>query len=1084
MKPDICRLILKSLIYHRKDAVYQIIIVLILSAIIAGSLFTGHSVRSSLKRTSAGKLGNTDIIINSGLRYFDPSLAEKTSAHTGNPSVSIIETEGYCSNFSSGLTALNVRIYGIDEKFFPFQGSGSLFISPGEAGINNSLARHLDIAEGEEIIVRFRETDPLPANAPFAPARDDHGSRVMKVSRIIPPEDAGDFSPGVSQQIPMVLFLNINDLAPGAGKKVQANRILIDQLNRADYNEILSVVLTPDDIGLTLRTSPKTAEKELVSDRIFLDRLMVSDILERVPEGDAVLTYLVNSFRINEKSTPYSFVTALPENLYPGIGAGEIIINRWLAEDIDAVPGDTVTLSWYDPSSGKSLEEKSKDFYISAIAGNDDLYADPSLMPDFPGISGSTTCAGWDAGVPILLDKIRKKDEDYWNLYRGTPKAFISYETGEMLWGNNFGNATAIRFPATLSPDEIRERLRGNLDPATAGFAVVNARDSAGEGAAQSVDFSSLFLSLSFFMIISCLILLSLAVSMYFDTRRNQTGIMYALGFRNKYLKKLLFSETLLLSAAGAIPGVFLGYLLNLLIIRALNTVWSGAVHTTALSADFSIIPLVYGFLSVLIISAVLIFIKTGKFLEHLTRPAGGELKKHSPSKNLFVFSAVLIIFIILLISGFTAPDYYTILFFASGTFLFAALVLLIRFFYIRDSAGSDIDLPPGKTLQKKYYSFHPSHIVTPVVFIAAGIFAVMITGANKLILTDKMLERPGGTGGYLLWAESAVPVKEDLAGVSGKMEYDLDEEELKDMFIVQCSRVSGDDASCLNLNYVASPPLLGVDPEEFIKKKAFSFASGIKLHEETSPWELLGNNPGDNTIYGIADQTVLQWGLQVRTGDTLVFRSENGQPLNIIIGAGLKSSVFQGYLLISRENLSLYYPSVEGSSVFLVDGRQESSGLYRNTLNQRLSGYGFSAISAGEKLASFFRVTNTYLNVFAVFGAFGMILGITGLGFVLLRNYNIRKREFAFLSATGYTIAGIRRLILRDQLIILAWGVTSGAASGIIATLPSIRSGSEMPWSLIIIMILVVIVTGTAVLAISVRRVKSSELIFRLRKE
>ncbi len=38
------------------------------------------------------------------------------------------------------------------------------------------------------------------------------------------------------------------------------------------------------------------------------------------------------------------------------------------------------------------------------------------------------------------------------------------------------------------------------------------------------------------------------------------------------------------------------------------------------------------------------------------------------------------------------------------------------------------------------------------------------------------------------------------------------------------------------------------------------------------------------------------------------------------------------------------------------------------------------------------FRSSNTYLNVFAVLGAFGMILGIAGLGFVLLRNYNITK--------------------------------------------------------------------------------------------
>ena len=56
------------------------------------------------------------------------------------------------------------------------------------------------------------------------------------------------------------------------------------------------------------------------------------------------------------------------------------------------------------------------------------------------------------------------------------------------------------------------------------------------------------------------------------------------------------------------------------------------------------------------------------------------------------------------------------------------------------------------------------------------------------------------------------------------------------------------------------------------------------------------------NTIYGIADQTVLEWGLKIKTGDTLVLRAENGQPLNIIIAAGLQSSVFQGNVLIGKE--------------------------------------------------------------------------------------------------------------------------------------------------------------------------------------
>jgi ABC-type antimicrobial peptide transport system permease subunit len=92
--------------------------------------------------------------------------------------------------------------------------------------------------------------------------------------------------------------------------------------------------------------------------------------------------------------------------------------------------------------------------------------------------------------------------------------------------------------------------------------------------------------------------------------------------------------------------------------------------------------------------------------------------------------------------------------------------------------------------------------------------------------------------------------------------------------------------------------------------------------------------------------------------------------------------------------------------------------------------------------------VSNTYLDVFTVLGAFGMILGVAGMGFILIRNFNQRKREFALMLATGYSVKKIRRLLLNDQIIILLWGILTGTVSGLISTLPSLRSGSEIPWS------------------------------------
>ena len=51
-------------------------------------------------------------------------------------------------------------------------------------------------------------------------------------------------------------------------------------------------------------------------------------------------------------------------------------------------------------------------------------------MPDFPGVADAEDSADWDAGMPLDLDQIRDKDEEYWDDYKGAPKAFIALEAG------------------------------------------------------------------------------------------------------------------------------------------------------------------------------------------------------------------------------------------------------------------------------------------------------------------------------------------------------------------------------------------------------------------------------------------------------------------------------------------------------------------------------------------------------------------------------------------------------------------------------------------------------------------------------
>ena len=1083
MKRSLTHTIGRSLVFYRKGAVNQVIIVAILAAIITGSLLTGYSVRASLKKNALEKLGNTSMLISSGLRYFDASLAGRFSALTGEKAVSIIEAEGYCQNFATGATALNIMVYGVNDDFWAFNGAAAT-IQPGAVAINVRLAEQLKISTGDEIIIRFRDTDPIPENAPFAPSRESGTSAVLKVDKILQPGEMGNFSLGISQLDPMNIFMNYNEMSGESGKKQAANRLLVQNTGEEPvkyFEESLSKLLIPSDIGLTVRRSGKTGECEIISDRIFIDSAIVAEITEAIPAASPVITYLGNNFQVAQKSAPYSFISA---SGYMDAGKNEMVISDWLAGDLDAKPGDSLTVTWYDPGYSNRLEEKSMTFIISGIVTGDHPYADPSLMPDFPGIAGSATCSAWDAGVPLLMDRIRDKDEEYWNKFRGTPKAFINYKTGKKLWGSNFGPATALRFPPEEDPESIIKRLSGSFDPANTGFTISDIRKRSSDASGGGTDFSSLFLGLSMFIILSCLILLSMAVSMFFDSRREHVKAYFAIGFRNSQIRNMLISETLIISTAGAVLGVLLGCLFNFLIIFALNSVWRGAVQTDALSAGINPISLLTGFFSTIFIASLLLIVRTNKFLKSLSVKETGVIRTHSYRLNLAITVTTLISAIVLVIIPLRFSENSTVFSFISGALLFCALIFALRLYYIRYGGQSASPAGARKNIARKFYMFNPAHGITPVIFIAAGIFAVIITGANRQIVSEKMLMPSGGTGGFLLWAESAVPVRENLSTAEGRKEFGLDDDELRSLTIVQAKRLPGDDASCLNLNHITAPPVLGIETGPFITRGSFSFASAIRNDGAENPWELLDRNPTGNTIYGIADQTVLEWGLKIGTGDTLVYRAENGQPVNIVICAGLKSSVFQGYLIIGKNNFERYFPSVPGSSIFLADGSIELSDLYTETLSGRFARYGMSVMPASEKLASFFIVTNTYLDVFMILGVLGMILGVAGLGFILLRNFNQRKREFALMMAIGYTIRQVRRLIVNDHILIMFWGILTCFASGLTATLQSLRSGAEMPWSIIAAMAFLVIAAGSLALYLSTRSIRSSSLISHLRRE
>src|SRR5450759_1373649 len=111
MKTGLLHTITRSLIYYKRAVFNQIIIIAILAAVITGSLLTGFSVRKSLRTSAFERIGNTSILVSSGLRYFDPELAWRFTENSGEKSASILELNGFCQNFSEGTVLKKVKIY-------------------------------------------------------------------------------------------------------------------------------------------------------------------------------------------------------------------------------------------------------------------------------------------------------------------------------------------------------------------------------------------------------------------------------------------------------------------------------------------------------------------------------------------------------------------------------------------------------------------------------------------------------------------------------------------------------------------------------------------------------------------------------------------------------------------------------------------------------------------------------------------------------------------------------------------------------------------------------------------------------------
>jgi len=1125
---SIFKFIIQSIRYYWKQHFAVFLGTVISTAVLTGALVVGDSVRMSLNKLVDVRLGSIRFALQSGDRFVRNELASELGAKLNTPTAALLMVKGIAINPEADARINNAQVVGVDSSFWKLSNVKPFTINAEEAVISENISQKLNLKVGDEFLLRVEKTSVIPLSAPFSKDVDPSVAIRLKVKAVVGDKSMGRFSLKNNQVAPYNVFVSRELLAGKLELVGKSNILLVGNIK--DVNSLLTFlrkqestldmdsrfcgnedlpqqsvfvlnsefrkVWKLEDASITIRELSESNRYEVLSERIFIDEPIAKSIFNLNLPHETALTYLVNSIHFKGKETPYSFVTAASSPIVDKtLKNDEILVNDWVAKDLGVKAGDSVLLKYYVIGPLRTIKEVGKSFLVKGIIPIQGKFVDNSFMPLFPGLADAGSCHDWETGVPIDLDKIRDKDEKYWKDFKGTPKALISMNVGLALWGNRFGSYTSIRFDKnSIQLDQLKEKILKSIKPEDVGLAFMPVYEQGLNASNNSVDFGSLFLSLSFFVIAAGILLTVLIYSLNTESRKEEIGILSGLGFDRKLIVRIRFGESILVALLGGIVGALIGVVYNYGLVWGLNSVWQGAVHTSNLEVFVNPITILIGAFSGFALALLSIYLVTRRKLK---QPVSVLIKSSfevpfrivrkylSVSKLIAIisilFAAVMVIYSLTLQGEINAEIFLS----AGGIFLVGCIALLNWYLRIvRDRMHTK----PLSIVQLalKNAGRNKNRSLTTIALLALGTFSIIITGANRKTYYGVENLRQSGTGGYTYWAEASLPIQYNLNTASGRIKLGLDNEEaLKDANLVQINSLDGDDASCLNLNQVQRPRILGVKPDVFDSRSSFSFVSSLSGIDKKHIWLELKKKYGDDIVPAIADQTVITWGLKKSIGDTLVYTNESGKRIKLLLIAGLDNSIFQGNLLIDDSLFVKNFPSTSGSKIMLVDAPLAKQQEISELLSSTLTDYGVDLTPTSTRLAEFNSVENTYLTVFMVLGGLGVIIGTFGLGVVLLRNTLERRSEIALLMAIGYRRNQIFRLIFIENLFMLVAGLVLGVVSAFIGILPSILSPAfTMPIGFISLIVLVIFFSGLVWIYFPTRNALKGNIIKGLREE
>ncbi|MBM3497999.1 MAG: FtsX-like permease family protein [Armatimonadetes bacterium] len=1121
------RLVLRSLAYHRGVGALVGFGLTIATAVVTGALVTGDSVSGSLRDTGLARLGRVDYAL-AAPTYFPTNLAERLAAEAtgGGPAVELaaaVVTQGAARNLQTEVVTPGVTVFGVDEALGRLQGQAALAALNGrQCALNRALAGDLGVQAGESLLLTLHHQRSIATLTLFARRgrQEVAPSLRLTVAEVLPEGGPGDFRLNTQSSTPRNLFVSRDWLTQQLGLEGRANVLLAacpagDRRQAGErLQEGLAKACVLDDLGLSVKANDEQGYVSLLSEAMLLSEPQVQaamgagrDCGARVALTSVYLaTRIARSAPSARREIAYAVIAGLePLAPFPGAGRkaapseGCVWVNAWAAEDLGCRVGETLEVSYLVPTADGTYPEARTKLRLEAIVGLSGPAADRGLTPDFEGMTDAAHVKDWDPPFPIDLTRVTDRDEEYWERYRATPKAFASVATVRAMWqsaptGKNSPWVTSVRVApptggdAAALQESLAEALGRKLTPQASGLAFAPLRRLTLGAAKGTSDFRQLFLGLSMFLVFSGAGLAGMLLRLSVDRRASDVGLLLACGCHPGGVSRALFAEGVVLTASSALVGVPLGVLYAGGLIRALGAWWQGALgDTPGLWLHVQPGSLLAGGLCGLCVGLLVAALSVRRLRGRpvLELLSGWQAMEVKPDAGRPWAASLLLLASAgggLLLGGLAhggGPVAPQGAFFGIGAALLvaglASASLALR--RLRRSGGATRSLP---RLALRNAAAAGGRSLLTLGLLACATFVVVATATNaRDFSASDVTNRQSGAGGFSLVATSSVPLAFDVGAPAGRANLGFapgDEAELEGVEIVSLLASPGEDVSCLNLARPSAPRVLGV-PAAMVERGGFS---PISQGRGEASWKLLEPTETGGAVPAFGDAASVQWTLHSGLGKVLAIPAGKLRFVGLLPG-----SLFAGELLVSEANFRRLFPAVSAPSFFLIatpPGREQAVA---EVLRRNLGELGLEVRTTRETLNDFIRVQNTYLSMFLTLGGLGLLLGTVGLGATLMRSALERRRELALMSAVGFDRGKVGRALLIENGALLVAALVWGTAAALVAVAPHLASPeAQVNWVALLGVLAAVLVLGLVTCLGAVRSALRGEPAPALRRE